>query len=229
MVSSFDPQNDSEFDAFVGSYRDMHAAVLGASGEEPEYFARYKLEVLRDILGLETRPLLDFGCGIGNLTRLLGDLHTEIHGYDPSSRSVELARERAEFATFHDDLGTIPRDTFGTVVLANVLHHVPPSERPGVIAGIVPLLGAGGRIVVFEHNRWNPLTVRAVRRCEFDVGVSLLSKPELGALLKHSGLEDVRSRFVVFFPSALRSLRSLEPKMGFIPLGAQVCVSARRD
>jgi 2-polyprenyl-3-methyl-5-hydroxy-6-metoxy-1,4-benzoquinol methylase len=223
---SIDPQNDAEFDAHVGRYNEMHSAVLTMSGEDPEYFAHNKFEVLQDIIGRDDKPILDYGCGIGNLTLLLAGAAADVHGYDPSARSVAVARERAPSATFYDDFTTVPRGTFGTVVLANVLHHVPPPQRADVINGIVPLLAPGGRVVVFEHNPWNPLTVRAVRRCEFDKGVTLLTKPEIAALLQASGLERPRSRFVVFFPHLLRHLRRLEPRLGAVPLGAQVCVWA---
>ena len=220
--------DDAEFDSHAGRYREMHAAVLTASGEGPEYFAQYKLRVVRDITGSDARPVLDYGCGIGNLTQILGDGHTEVHGYDPSTKSVETARERAPFATFHDRLDDVPRDHFGTIVLANVLHHVRPRERAGVLRDVVPMLAAGGRVMIFEHNRWNPLTVRAVRRCEFDEGVSLLSEPELSRLLEESGLTEVRTRFIVFFPKVLRPLRRLEPHLGRLPLGAQMCVWGTR-
>ena len=226
MNASIDPQNVVEFDEHVGRYNEMHSAVLTLSGEDPEYFARNKFEVLKDIIRSDEKPILDYGCGIGNLTLLLAEAHAEAHGYDPSSRSVVVARERVPSVTFYDDLDEVPRGIFGTVVLANVLHHVPPPQRAEVINGIVPLLAAGGRVVVFEHNRWNPLTVRAVRRCEFDKGVSLLSKPEITALLGGCGLERPDSRFIVFFPRVLRHLRRFEPRLGSVPMGAQVCVWA---
>lgn len=223
VSASIEPDN-AEFDAHAGRYREMHAAVLGASGESPEYFAQYKLSVLRDIVELDDRPVLDYGCGIGNLTRLLATGEVEVHGYDPSAKSILTARSLAPTATFHDRLDTVPTGAFGTVVLANVLHHVEPAEREQVIREIVPMLAPGGRVMVFEHNRWNPLTVRAVRRCEFDEGVSLLSEPDLNRLLSAGGLTAVRSRFIVFFPKALRFLRRLEPRLARVPLGAQVCV-----
>jgi SAM-dependent methyltransferase len=226
MSSSIDPQDDAEFDAYVGRYHEMHSAALTMSGEDPEYFAHNKFEVLQDIIGRDEKPILDYGCGIGNLTHLLAGARAHVHGYDPSARSVAVARERAPSATFHDDLDEVPRGTFGTVVLANVLHHVPALQRADVINGIVPLLAPDGLVVIFEHNRWNPLTVRAVRRCEFDKGVTLLSKPEITALLQACGLERPGFRFIVFFPRVLRHLRRFEPRLGSVPLGAQVCVWA---
>ena len=228
MPSSFDPQNDAEFDAHAGRYREMHAAVLTASGEDPEYFAKYKLRVLLEVIRDDRRPVLDFGCGIGNLTHLLASARADVHGYDPSSRSVSLARDQAPSATFYDVLEEVPVGCFGSIVLANVLHHVDPGERPSLIAGLVPLLAPGGRVVVFEHNRWNPLTVHAVHRCEFDAGVSLLDRPAITSLLVGAGLERSGRRFIVFFPKALGRLRPLEPRLRALPMGAQVCVWAHR-
>lgn len=75
------------------------------SGEAPEYFARYKLGVLRRVLGEDfARPLLDFGCGIGNVTKHLVEAFPLVHGYDPSSASVKVAQEGAIDAS----VGTFP-------------------------------------------------------------------------------------------------------------------------
>ena len=73
MSSSIDPQDDAEFDAYVGRYHEMHSAVLTMSGEDPEYFARNKFGVLQDIIARDEKPILDYGCGIGNLTHLLAE------------------------------------------------------------------------------------------------------------------------------------------------------------
>ncbi len=60
----------AEFDRHAASYRDVHARNIGLSGEQPEYFADYKM---RDFAALVRRAnlpedgrFLDFGSGIGN-------------------------------------------------------------------------------------------------------------------------------------------------------------------
>lgn len=228
MAESYDPQNEAEFDAFAGSYADMHAKSVKASGEDPEYFSIYKQKVLERVLGPAPGKVLDFGCGIGNLTHLLVRSFAEVHGFDPSQKSVELARTRAEGATFFDDKASLPANTYGAIVLANVLHHVPPSSRAGLVAELVPLLAPGGKLVIFEHNPLNPVTVKAVRDCPFDEGVELLYPWEVERLLDGAGLASRKLDYIVFFPRPLAKLRPLEPHLRGLPLGAQVCAWAER-
>jgi SAM-dependent methyltransferase len=224
MAESFDPQHRAEFDQYAESYDAMHAASIAASGEGAEYFALYKLRVLERLLGAGfDRPGLDFGCGIGNLTRLLARSFPVVHGYDPSSKSAEIARKRAPAATFFDDADALPRNHYGFVVLANVLHHVPPGGRRRIMDAIVPVLAEGGRLVVFEHNPLNPVTRRAVAICPFDADAELLYPWQVTRLLRHARLTNVQRRYIVFFPRLLRFARPLEPHMGWLSLGAQVC------
>src|SRR5580693_2929647 len=96
MSASFDPQHQAEFDQYAGSYEAMHAQSVSASGESPEYFAIYKQKVLERMLGSGfSSPVLDFGCGIGNLTTHLAKSFPVVHGYDPSAECVKLAQKRA--------------------------------------------------------------------------------------------------------------------------------------
>jgi 2-polyprenyl-3-methyl-5-hydroxy-6-metoxy-1,4-benzoquinol methylase len=221
---SFDPQHRAEFDRYAQSYEALHAASIGASGEGTEYFAVYKQRVLERMLGRGfSEPVLDFGCGIGNLTRFLVDSFSVVHGYDPSAESVKLASTRAPQATFFDDTAALPRATYGVAVLANVLHHVPSPDRPSLLRTLTETLRPGGRLVVFEHNPLNPVTRRAVAACPFDEGVELLAPWTAKRLLREAGLDRVGLDYIVFFPRPLAALRAVEPYLDWLPLGAQVC------
>lgn len=237
MGKSFDPahaadelRTEHEFDRFADSYEALHRHSVVASGETPAYFANYKRDVLVRMLGSHfAEPLLDFGCGIGNLTSLLAESFVDVHGYDPSSKSVEIAARRARRAAFHAQLEAVPREHFGCIVLANVLHHVPRPERGALLNDIVELLAPSGRLVVFEHNPLNPLTRRAVTDCPFDKGVELLWPWEATRLLAAAGLQGVRRDFIVFFPRVLARLRGLEPRLRLLPIGAQIVAWAAKS
>lgn len=224
MGASYDPQQTAEFDQHAGGYDDMHRESIRASGEDPEYFAVYKQKCLERLLGNGFNgPVLDFGCGIGNLTRFLVDSFPAVEGYDPSAESARVAAERAPKAKFYDKTDAIPRGRYGAVVVANVLHHVPPAERSALLATIAELLAPGGRVVIFEHNPMNPVTRRAVAACPFDDNAVLLWPGEVKSLLRGAGLSEVELDYIVFFPRALSGLRGLEPKLAWLPMGAQVC------
>jgi SAM-dependent methyltransferase len=213
-----------DFDRYAKSYEALHAENLTPSGEHPSYFAAYKRDVLERLLGRSfDAPMLDFGCGIGGLTALLTRSFREVHGYDPSAESVKAARARAPEAHFFERREDLPAAHYGAVVLANVLHHLAVEERRPLVAAATSLLRPGGRLVVFEHNPLNPVTRRVVALCPFDDGARLLYPWQLKRLLRGARLDAVGLDFIVFFPSFLRVARALEPRLSWLPLGAQVC------
>ncbi|MCL2723351.1 MAG: class I SAM-dependent methyltransferase [Polyangiaceae bacterium] len=221
----------SKFDNYTKSYEGMHRNSVAASGEDPAYFHDYKINCLRRE-GLLRGALLDYGCGIGNLTErfegLLGELQ-EVHGYDPSTESLAVAHERAPSAKLHSEVSTLPRSHFSTVILSGVLHHIPPCKRDDVLEIVRSTLRPGGRVVVFEHNPLNPLTRHAVATCPFDDDAILLWPWEARRLLRRAGFEAVRLDYIVFFPKALAFCRNLEPHLRRIVLGAQQMLIAVKE
>jgi len=217
----------AKFDAYAKDYETLHANSITASGEQPGYFSDYKVECLWRLSGSNfDEPVLDYGCGVGALTQRLCTRYRQVCGFDPSAKSLALARERVNGAVFYDEPESLPRGHFGIVVVANVLHHVPPADRLALVRSMGELLRPGlGRLVVFEHNPYNPLTRRAVAKCEFDGDAILLSPGELTALFRAAGYTRVQRRFIVFFPKFLAPLRPAEPYMGWLPAGAQMMVS----
>lgn len=216
------------FDAYATKYSELHDASVSASGESGEYFARYKLACIERLGVPPETAILDYGCGTGGLTQHLCTRFAEVHGYDPSSESLEIARARAPGATFSRDPAEVPEASFGAAVLAGVLHHVPPAERDAVLATVARKLSPGGRLIVFEHNPWNPLTRKAVAACPFDDDAILLWPGELRRRFRAASLVDVRQDYVVFFPRALSKLRPLEPRLRWLFLGAQTMTVATR-
>ncbi|MEA2752262.1 MAG: hypothetical protein QOI41_6405, partial [Myxococcales bacterium] len=127
---------------------------------------------------------------------------------------------------FHDDAKTLPKAHFATIVLSGVLHHVAPAARVDLLRTVRGLLRPGGQLVVFEHNRLNPVTRRAVAACAFDDDAILLWPWEARGVLRSAGFTSVRTDYIVFFPRALAFLRPLEPKLRRVILGAQQMVLA---
>lgn len=209
------------FDEVAEDYSELHTQVLGASGEPIGYFAQYKIDRLKRLGFSSDTTVLDYGCGIGNLTSLLVENFSSVVGFDPSAGSIAVARDRLPKVTFHTESETIVDSSFQLAVLAGVLHHVDPVDRAGVVGDALSKVAPGGSIVVFEHNPHNPLTVRAVRDCAFDEDAILLRPREVRRLLADSGAVNVRQYFVVFFPRTLALLRGLEPALGWVPIGAQ--------
>ena len=58
-----------EFDKFAEEYLKLHSQNIRVTGEEPEYFAEYKIRDLKRVSSeLKVLPdnILDFGTGVGN-------------------------------------------------------------------------------------------------------------------------------------------------------------------
>jgi 2-polyprenyl-3-methyl-5-hydroxy-6-metoxy-1,4-benzoquinol methylase len=209
-----------KFDQYARSYREAHRASVRLSGEDPEYFAEHKLGCLRRAGVPAGARVLDYGCGTGSLTRLLSRSFAVVAGYDPSGESLAMARAAAPEVTFHESASAIPGGAFDVAVLSGVLHHVPPTERPALLHDVAAKLAPGGRLFVFEHNPYNPVTRRAVRDCPFDDDAILLEPRELRRLLA-AELVSVQQDYVLFFPRPLARLRRFEPLLRRCPLGAQ--------
>jgi 2-polyprenyl-3-methyl-5-hydroxy-6-metoxy-1,4-benzoquinol methylase len=218
-----------KFDDYAAQYQALHAQNLAASGESTDYFSDYKLQCLLRAGVSTSAPLLDYGCGIGNVTKALAGGFSNVTGYDPSAESLKIAAQQAPSATFHDQPEALAEGHFETAVMSGVLHHIPPTERASVLEFVLSRLRPGGQLFVFEHNPINPLTQRAVATCPFDDDAILLWPWEAKKLLRTSGFVDVKLDYIVFFPRPLAALRPLEPSLGWLWLGAQQMLRATRS
>ncbi|MDP9813442.1 SAM-dependent methyltransferase [Rhizobium tibeticum] len=228
--------NESEFDQFADEYRKLHANVITASGETPEFFAEYKIaDMARHAASrsVEVNSILDFGCGVGTSSpyflRYFPD--ASLVGVDVSNKSLEIARSRfgqkATYAQLDKIIG-FPDNTFDTAFAACVFHHIPWEEHEHWLREIHRVVKPSGFVAIFEHNPWNPLTVRAVNTCEFDANARLMNPFHLRTLLRGVGWNKVRHDYRIFFPRALSSFRFLEAGMRWLPLGAQFSVTAQK-
>jgi SAM-dependent methyltransferase len=214
----------------------LHAENIRITGESPDYFARYKAGHARRIAGgpLAVNRILDFGCGIGNSTGFLQECFAdcEVTGTDVSPASLEIAKSRtgpaARFVAVEGDALPFGDRYFGLVFVSCVFHHLDAERHSAALREIRRVLAPGGILAIYEHNPWNPLTVRTVQACEFDELAVLIPATRLKKTVMATGFADARTRFIVFYPAFLGFMRWSEPMLSWLPLGAQYCVSARR-
>jgi ubiquinone/menaquinone biosynthesis C-methylase UbiE len=111
----------------------------------------------------ETKTALDFGCGDGNLTKLLVDLGASVVAADLSSKF--LLRVESKFRPADQvktlllngrDLSNIEDNTFDMVATYSVLHHVPDYLK--VVSEMIRTVKPGG-IIYIDHevneNYWD--------------------------------------------------------------------------
>ena len=226
--------NEAEFDRFADEYNAMHAAGLAVSGEGPEYFAEYKI---KDILyEYEQRPrpvgslplkILDFGAGIGSSVPFVHQHFpsAQLTCIDPSKRSLELAEKRfptqARYVHFNGIQIPFPTDHFDIAYAMCVFHHIDHAEHIALFDELRRVIRPGGSLFVFEHNPFNPLTVRVVNDCPFDENAHLIRGSTMKQRLGAAGFNSVKVRYRIFFPHALRVLRPLEMVLKWLPMGGQ--------
>ncbi|MBN2324773.1 MAG: methyltransferase domain-containing protein [Spirochaetes bacterium] len=217
-----------DFDDYSERYDELMKKRLGFFERDEGYFARYKIELVRRLLRTQPQRILEYGCGVGrnvgHLVRIFPD--AEVYGCDISQKSTDVARKKNPEASFFIAKEKPPVPSFDLVIVANVLHHVPKTERRTVVGGLMRLLGEGGRIFLFEHNPYNPLTRRIVNTCPFDKDAVLLAPGESKRLLKEAGASVTRSGYCLFFPGFMSGIRVFERVLFWLPLGGQYYIEA---
>ncbi len=128
---------DAEFDSFADNYLETHAENLKIAGDDPDYFARAKAEVLRrrwTRLGLaEPTAILDFGAGVGSAWPHLAAVFPDaaITGLDVSAKSLAIAEHRfpglARTVCYDGDSIPLPPDSFDLVYVAASSTTSPPT------------------------------------------------------------------------------------------------------
>jgi SAM-dependent methyltransferase len=226
------PESDNmQFDQFADRYEQVLDSTVAVSGEDAAYFAAYKALYLRRVLfPLLSGKAMDFGCGVGLLSRFLKTYFpaVQLDGFDVSQDSIgkidDDLKSQGHFTSRTADLA----HDYGLIVGANVMHHIAPREREAVIQDLAGRLAPRGILAIFEHNPANPVTRAVVERCPFDADAILLSPAETTGYLGRAKLRLMRRDYIVFMPRFLAFLRPLEPWLTWLPMGAQYVVLAEK-
>lgn len=222
----------TEFDRIAPHYKEIVDQTLTLSGETSEYFAEYKARfTARELAGPRfSGKILDFGCGIGLLSRFL-KMHfpaSTLHGFDVSPQSIaRIDADLRSHGLFTSDDAKLDHD-YDLIIVSNVLHHTRPEHRQTVISAVGERLTRTGKLIVFEHNPVNPVTRWVVNHSPVDREALLLPQRETVTYLRRAGFRLTRRAYIVFFPRPLSWFRFLEPWLTWVPMGAQYAVVAAR-
>lgn len=244
MVDRGDPQAEdrgppvsAEFDAFEGSYLDDVDEAVGFSGKPGSFYIRRKADLLIELASRHfgdpgSVSMLDVGCGTGQTDGFLAGRVGSLSGVDVSRTSLDRAREKNRDVRYEafEEGSPIPFDdgTFDVAFAICVMHHVPAVAQAGFLAEMRRVTQPGGIVAIFEHNPWNPGTRKAVRDCAFDEHVTLIRQRRIEGMLTDAGLDPVEARQIIFLPTAAPAWLRIERRIGWLPLGAQYLVAARR-
>lgn len=232
-----------EFDEHAEGYEaGMDNPLKALAGDSADDFVAVKVRwLLRRWPELASSPgleILDYGCGIATLLRLLREAGVpgRLTGTDVSTGMLrEAARiwpasSLPPLFRLQDGTATgLPPATFDLIIVSAVLHHVPMHLRTGVYGELHRLLRPGGRLVVFEHNPWNPVTRFVVARTPIDRHAILLPPPEVTAALTAGGWREVRARHLMFLPPRWGAVATAAERLfGWLPMGGQYAVTASK-
>jgi SAM-dependent methyltransferase len=140
----------------TGTYRDADVARFWAAGERD-------LDAVLAAAGAAVQPddvVLDIGCGVGRLTRVLAGRAAHVHAIDVSAQMLDQAREHNAHltnVTWHHGDGTtlhpVEDDSIDAVVSHLVFQHIPdPEITLGYVREMGRVLRPGGWAVVQVSN-----------------------------------------------------------------------------
>lgn len=225
--------DEVEFDKFADEYYAILADSIATSGEGPKYFAEYKIvDIAREYeirsQGMNNSPnILDFGSGIGGSVPYVSKHFpsAKLSCLDVSRRSLEIAEKRfpalADYVHFDGKHIPFPDEHFDIAYAACVFHHIEHENHVSLLKELHRVIRPGGSLFVFEHNPYNPLTVRVVNNCVFDEHARLIRGSEMKQRLTAAGFARTSIKYRIFFPHSLKVLRPLEKAITWLPLGGQ--------
>jgi len=152
----------------LGRKNPYGAILTGAAGELPEwnldeFFATGRADAARFVAGLDriapaTRRgrLLDFGCGVGRVSRALASHFQSVVGIDAAASMIAQARSlnascpNCEFVVNRGEgLRVFDAGTFDVVYSRLVLQHIPPKLVRRFIPELVRVVASGG-VLMFQ-------------------------------------------------------------------------------
>lgn len=228
----------AEFDKFSDNYNKKHDECVGVfSGTDRDYFSEYKINILKQKNVVNKSGVwLDLGCGDGNTARYVNEYFPdyEYHGIDVSEKCIGAAKEKSDCRgsfSVYDGVHIEKEDnTYDVIYISTVLHHVPPKQWKSLLTECRRVLKLDGRLVIFEHNPWNPVTRKIVKDCVFDGDAVLLSSKTCENILMEIGYNNISKNYSVFFPrkGVFNLLVNLEKCLTWCPLGGQYYVIANK-
>jgi SAM-dependent methyltransferase len=139
-------------------------------------------------------PVLDLGCGRGELLALLRDAGVAARGADANADMVAFARAEGldvEQATAHDALGSCTEGSLGAVTALQLLEHLPPPDLVALLDLAYAKLRPGGLLIA---ETIDPSSLPALRNYYADLTHAQPLVPEtLELLVRGAGFREAET------------------------------------
>jgi O-antigen chain-terminating methyltransferase len=183
-------------------------AAQPAAAALPDYFAfesrmRGSVDAIRERQRRyvedfrEAAPVLDIGCGRGELLALLREAGIEARGIDADADMVAFARGESldvEQADLLEYLERVDAGSLGGIFMGQVVEHLPPAVLVRALELAAQKLRQGGVLVA---ETINPLSPIALRNYYADLTHAQPLVPEtLELLARQSGFAETELRFL---------------------------------
>jgi len=228
------------FDRVARDYERIHNRSL-PPGVHSADFIRYRAACvarwISDGYAGKEYCYLDFGCGNGRMLKsmlesvrlkpLVEQGRLRLFGFDTSAESINEARGLMgdDRVSLVNDLSQVPGDVrFDFVISCHVFHHIPPAERAATVETLARRMKPAARLVIWEHNPFNPITRLLVKMCPFDGDARLLTLNSTKTLFGKNAFRFIQHAYVNVFPPGwqrLKVLSIIEKKLLGAPVGAQ--------
>lgn len=219
------------FDQYAEIYDEVLDEQLKFFDNDGEYFSKYKVRLVKNLIRTQPQQILEYGCGVGRNIKHLSTYFpkAKVTGCDISEKSLGIAKKanpEHDFFLITDEAIESRKNTYDLIFISCVFHHIQPPLRPQTTTVIAKLLKSDGELFIFEHNPFNPITRRIVNNCVWDRDAILLKPSETINLVITAGLRLVRKNYTLFLPGFLNKFRGIERYLAYLPVGGQYFVQA---
>ncbi|MEA2344181.1 MAG: hypothetical protein QOF63_2350 [Thermoanaerobaculia bacterium] len=140
-----------------------------SDADREAFFASGEADITRifDLIDFAPKSALDFGCGVGRLTRALAKRVDRVAGVDAAESMLRIARENVPDATFSS---TIPNERFDFIVSLIVFQHIPVKRGEALLDELLGHLD-GVAALHFTFRRPGSFLRRIARRIRARVSI----------------------------------------------------------
>lgn len=181
-------------DARVVAAYDAAAAAYSETLIEELIGKPFDVWLLERIADEPGGPIMDLGCGPGQIAAFLADTGAEVHGLDASPAMVEQARANfpdLDFAVgrFHQLLRPRTAAAWGAIVAWYAFVHLAPSELAPTLAVAAGTLRPGGTLGLAVHLGAGIVHADALCGVEVDLDFVTHDRDQVLAAVAEAGLE----------------------------------------
>ncbi|MBN1916147.1 methyltransferase domain-containing protein [Candidatus Dojkabacteria bacterium] len=142
-------------------YSDFESIKSGSPSSYWTYGLERRLKMVRKLVILDDKKILDAGCGIGMFMEKFSEFSSNIYGFDPDPRKIELAKKKFKNVTI-SGAEKLPykNNSFDIIWFHEVLEHVDNDRKS--VRELVRVLKPGGKLIIFAPNRLWPFETHGI-------------------------------------------------------------------